>query len=96
MLLEPAVVVTVNAPEVSPAAIRVLAGTDAGAVLDRVTVAPPVGAGPLKVTVQELVAPPTTDVGLHASEETFGVSEVTVMVPALAVVESALPEELTL
>jgi hypothetical protein len=59
-----AVVVIVNVPEVAPAATVTLAGGTALALLeDKVTTSPPVGAGPVKVTVPVEDVPPTTDVG---------------------------------
>ena len=64
-------VVIVNVADVLPAATVTLVGTCAAAVLLlwNVTVAPPEGAAPLKVTVPVDVAPPTTDVGLLVIED---------------------------
>ena len=64
-------VLTVNIALVAPAATVTLAGTLAAAVLllDRVTCAPPVGAGPLSVTVPVDEFPPITLVGFSESEE---------------------------
>jgi hypothetical protein len=95
-LLDTAAVVTVNEFEVSPAAMLTPAGTEAGDVPDKVTAAPPAGAGPLKVTVQEVAEPPTTEAGLQARDETFGAGRVTLMVPLAAVVDRAAPEASTL
>ena len=64
------VVVTLNVALVAPAATVTLAGTCAAAVLllDRATTAPPVGAGPLNVTVPVDEVPPSTDVGFKLTE----------------------------
>ena len=84
-------VVTVKVPVVAPAATVTVAGTDAAALFDAsVTDVPPVGAGPERVTVPvELARPPTTDVGLRATElrvaaVTFSVA-VTLVVPVVPV-----------
>lgn len=60
-----------------PAGTVTLAGTLADPLLlERVTCAPPAGAGPLSVTVPvEDCTPPTTLVGFSVSEETVGSSE---------------------
>ena len=64
-------VVTVKKPLVAPAGRVTLAGTVAAAVLllESVTTAPPLGAGPFRVTLpcEELL--PTTLVGFSVSEE---------------------------
>jgi hypothetical protein len=58
------VVVTVKVALVAPATTVTLAGTVALVALEvRVTTEPPVGAGPLRVTVPVDDVPPTTDVG---------------------------------
>src|SRR5262245_25087606 len=64
-------VVTVNVLEVEPAVTVTLAGTPATVefALERVTTAPPVGAGPVSVTVPVEVAPPLTELGLSVSVE---------------------------
>jgi hypothetical protein len=70
-----ALVLTVNVTLLAPAATVTLAGTVAAAVLslERGTAAPPVGAGPLRVTVPvEDWAPPVTLVGFRVSEERVG------------------------
>jgi hypothetical protein len=73
-------VVTVNVAVVAFAATATLAGTCAAAVLllDRVTTAPPVGAGPFNVTVPVEEAPPITEVGARIKE--LSVAAVTVKV----------------
>ena len=64
-------VVTVNIAVVVPAGTVTLAGTVATAVLllARVRTAPPLGAGPLSVTLPEEADPPLTLVGFSVSEE---------------------------
>src|SRR5881394_2124922 len=64
-----ALVVTVNVALLAPAATVTLAGTVAVDVLLRVTAAPPVGAGPLSVTVPVEGDPPVTLAGLSAIAE---------------------------
>lgn len=66
-----ALVLTVNVALVAPAATVTLAGTVAAAVLplERETVAPPLGAGPLRVTVPVVGDPPFTLLGLSAIAE---------------------------
>lgn len=66
-------VVTVNVPLVAPAATVTLAGTCADALFDEVvTEKPPAGAGPVRVSVPVLDAPPVTCVGFSASVLSFG------------------------
>src|SRR5467141_2360713 len=69
-----ALVLTVNVPLLAPAAIVTLAGTVAVDVLllERETVAPPAGAGPLSVTVPVEGDPPVTLIGFSAVEESVG------------------------
>jgi hypothetical protein len=67
-----ALVLTVKLALVAPAATVTLAGTRAAPVLllESDTTAPPVGAGPLNVTVPvEDCVPPVTLVGFTASED---------------------------
>ena len=68
------VVVTPKFALVAPAATVTLAGTPAtvALLLDNVTMAPPVGAAVVKVTVPVLGAPPTTLVGLTVTEDRVG------------------------
>lgn len=63
-------VLTVKVALADPAGTVTLAGTVAAAVLplDRETAAPPLGAGPLRVTVAVEEDPPLTLVGLSARE----------------------------
>jgi len=65
VLLATALVVTTNVADVLPAGTVTDGGTCAAAVLllCRVTIAPPVGAAPLSVTVPVDVFPPATEVG---------------------------------
>ena len=76
------VVVTAKLAEVVPAATVTLAGAWATAVLlvDRVTTAPPVGAGLVRVTDPFTDVPPFTEVGLRVM--VLSTDEVTVK-PAL-------------
>src|SRR5712691_10866432 len=66
-----ALVLTVNVALVAPGATVTLDGTLATVVLllESVTCAPPVGAGPLSVTVPVEEFPPVTLVGFSESEE---------------------------
>src|SRR6266436_7127590 len=65
-----ALVLTTNGALVAPAAIVTLGGTLAAPLLlESITGAPPVGAGPLNVTVPVEEFPPVTLVGFSASEE---------------------------
>src|SRR2546430_8209717 len=58
---------------VPPGETVTLAGTTAaGLLLERVTCAPPAGAGAFSVTVPAEGFPPVTLAGLRASEETIG------------------------
>jgi hypothetical protein len=83
-------VLTVNVALLAPAATVTVAGTVAVDVLllERETTAPPVGAGPLSVTVPVEGDPPVTLVGVSVSEETVGrgcgstVSEAVLVAPA--------------
>ena len=82
-MLATGLVVIVNVAVVAPAATVTLAGTRAVVVLllDRVTAAPPDGAGPFNVTVPVDGVPPTTDVGLRLTE--LSVAAVTVKLAVL-------------
>ena len=66
-----ALALTLNVVLVAPAAIVTLDGTVAAAVLllESATVAPPVGAAPLSVTVPVEEFPPVTVVGFSDSDE---------------------------
>jgi phosphohistidine swiveling domain-containing protein len=86
-----ALLVTVNVALVAPAATVTLVGTLAAPLsLESMTCAPPVGAGPLSVTVPvEVCAPPVTLVGFSVSEESVEeeawgrtVSEAVLVTPA--------------
>ena len=65
-----ALVLTVNEAVLAPAATFTLAGTVAavGLLLDKLTAAPPLGAGPLRVAVPVEGEPPWTLVGLKVTE----------------------------
>lgn len=75
---------TVKLAEVAPPATVTLAGTCAAAVLllDNVTMAPVLGAGPVSRTVPVDELPPTTEVGLKVTD--VNVAGVTVRVAVLA------------
>ena len=63
-------VVAVKVAVVAPAATVTVGGTvAAGLLLVRVTMAPPAGAGPLRVTVPVEGLPPTTLVGFTVTED---------------------------
>jgi hypothetical protein len=63
------VLVIVKVAETAPADTTTLPGTvAAGLLLDRVTLAPPAGAGPFIVTVPVAVALPKTVLGSRTSE----------------------------
>ena len=65
-----ALVLTANVAVVAPAAIVTFGGTLAAPLLlESATCAPPVGAGPLNVTVPVEEFPPATLVGFSESEE---------------------------
>jgi hypothetical protein len=67
-------VLTVNVALVAPAVTVTLDGTVATDVslLERATVAPPLGAGALRVTVPVELFPPLTDFGLSVSDDRTG------------------------
>ncbi len=83
-------VVTANVALLAPAATVTLAGTVAAAVLplEREMAAPPLGAGPLRVTVPVEGDPPVTLIGLSAIEESVAepagatLSEAVLVTPA--------------
>src|SRR6476660_10540400 len=81
VLLPTAVVVIGKVALLAPAGTVTLAGTVAAVLLlDSVTVAPPVGAAPLRVTVPVDELPPVTLVGLTATEDKDKAAGVTVSV----------------
>ena len=68
-----ALVLTVNVALVAPAGMNTLEGTLAAPLLlESATVAPPVGAAPLSVTVPVEEFPPVTLVGFSVSDERVG------------------------
>jgi hypothetical protein len=68
-----AVVVAVKDPEEAPAPTMRVAGTlTAALLLESATLAPPDGAAAERVTVQVLLAPPTTDAGAQITDEIVG------------------------
>src|SRR4051812_12326689 len=77
-------VVIANVAVVAPAATVTDAGADAAVVLllTSDTIAPPTGAAAPRVTVPVLSAPPVTEAGLSASDDTAGFT-VTVAVFAI-------------
>jgi hypothetical protein len=90
-------VVIVNVALLAAAGMTTLAGTCAAAVLElvRVTVAPPVGAGPLNVTVPCEPLPPNTLAGFNVTDATAGVAEI-VSVRFAVCVRAGLLESATL
>src|SRR5438093_13201911 len=92
------VVLTVKVALVLPAGTVTLAGTVAAPVLllDKLTTAPPLGAGALSVTVPVEELPPVTLDGLRLSDESVGGAGVTVAegVGVVASEEAAMVAEL--
>jgi hypothetical protein len=88
--------VTENVVDVLPAGTVALAGTVAAAMLllERVTRTPPVGAGPLRVTVPVEEFPPITLEGLRETEDKT-TAGVTVKVAVLVVPAGYAPEIVT-
>ena len=72
----------VKVTDVAPAETVTLAGTDADAdELCSVTLAPPAGAGPFRITVFAVVLlPPVMEVGDRTTDESAGASSVNVAV----------------
>ena len=88
--LETTLVVTVNVAVVAPAATVTLPGTCADVLLlPRATVAPPMGATLLRVTVAVEEFPPTTLAGFRVSEARVAGVAVTTRFAALVVVYTA-------
>ena len=84
--LKTALVVTMKVAEVAPAATVTLAWTwAAGLLLDRDTMAPPAGAGPLRVTVPVEELPPITLVGFTVTEDMVTGTGVTISVAVCVV-----------
>ena len=68
-----ALVFTGNVALVAPPVTATLDGTVTDALLlERFTVAPPLGAAPLRVTVPVVEEPPFTLLGLSATEDSIG------------------------
>ena len=68
-----AIVFTVNVTEIFPAGtLTEVGGTAEVLLLESLTAMPPVGAGPLSVTVPVEEAPPVTAVGLRLSDTSEG------------------------
>ena len=82
MFVATGLVVTVKVAEVAFAGTVTLAGTCAAAVLllDRVTTAPPEGAGPFNVTVPVEDVPPITEDGLLVMDPSVAAVTVNVVV----------------
>ena len=80
-------VVIVNVALLAAAGTTTLAGTCAAAALElvSVTVAPPLSAGPLNVTVPCELLPPNTLVGFTVTDATVGVAKIVSVKFALCV-----------
>jgi hypothetical protein len=83
----------VKLPAVAPAATVTGVGTvSAALLLETATAVPPVGAACEMVTVQLLLPPDTTEVGVQVKPVTVGrVGRLTVMVPPVAVAPVEIP-----
>ena len=91
VVAEAAVVVIVNVVEVVPAGTVTSPGTVTFEALDdNMTAVPPLGAGPLMVTVPVLGLPPGTVVGEHASPRTSGGFTVKVVVTETNPIEAVI------
>ena len=90
-------VLTVKLALVAPAATVTLEATVATEVLPllRVTTAPPLGAGPLRVTVPVELFPPLTDVGLSVRDESVTAAAGVTVRLAFLVVPLYVPEIVT-
>jgi len=85
-----AIVDTVNAAVVLPAGMVTEAGTETGLLVLRATPYPPVGAGPLMVTVPVDELPPVTLVGLNVSPVGAGAFTVSVPVAEVLLAEAVV------
>ena len=89
---------TMNVLLVAPAGTVMLLGTEAilAELLERVTLRPPVGAGPLSVTVPVDSLPPFTVVGLRDSDNNGGSAAkvaVTLLAASIVTLQAPVPEQ---
>jgi hypothetical protein len=89
---------TMNVLLVAPAGTVMLLGTEAilAELLERVTLRPPVGAGPLSVTVPVELLPPFTVVGLRDSDNNGGSAAkvaVTLLAASIVTLQAPVPEQ---